>query len=342
MNLYKNLIFGFLKTYIKVTALNNLTTRTMAEESGLIKPRDINISKLKYGEPKTLKSGGRVIYAKYNSQRLTVQLPWMSLPYGVNDESAFAQKDAKAAGKSDTEATSSGKYALNISFRGSDTNPKIAEALEKFKALEKKIIDDAFDNRLTWLKDDYDGMKPLVAKLFSPIIKYDKDKDTGKVVGKYPPTMKLKLPYDSKTETFKFDAQNKTGDTIDFKEVMLILKGGRVLPIVELSGIWVVGGKYGCTWTLASGRFEPPNNRKLKYLPESDDEDVKDDSEDDDEDVVDVAEAVSKIDIKKNDTVASESEEEGDSEVDDAAEESEEEPPPPPPPPAKKTTKSKK
>ena len=45
---------------------------------------------------------------------------------------------------------------------------------DKMQEIERKIKDDAFNNRLTWLRDDFDGMKAFTDKMFSPFIKYDK------------------------------------------------------------------------------------------------------------------------------------------------------------------------
>lgn len=307
----------------------------------VIPPSKVVVSKLKYSEPKALGTkGARSVYVRYDNDKLTIQLPWLSIPYGINDGSKFANDDGgDSAGA---------KYALDVSFKGSDTNPKIAAALEKFKEIEKKIVDDAFDNRLTWLRDDYDGMKPLVAKLFSPVIKYDKDKDTGKIVGKYPPTMKLKLPFDVKTDSFTFNCEDKNGGELDFKSIMKNLKGGRVLPIIQLGGVWLAGGKYGCSWKLVGARFEAATMTKVQFLPDSDDEAV---ASEEDEDLAEDVEALKVSEPPKKPakpaatTVIAESEDEAqeedaeddkDSELEEAAEESEEEedvPPPPPPPP---------
>lgn len=319
----------------------------------VIPPTKVVVSKLKYSEPKALgSSGARSVYVRYEGDKLTMQLPWLSIPYGVNDGSMYAAKDAKTTGKPE-DASAGCKYDLNVSFKGSDSNPKIAAALEKLKDIEKKVVDDAFENRLTWLRDDYDGMKPLVAKLFSPIVKYDKDKETGKVVGKYPPTMKLKLPYDAKSDAFNFNCEDKNGEEVDFKSIMKNLKGGRVLPIIQLSGIWIAGGKYGCTFKLVGARFETPAMTKVQFLPDSDTED------NDDEDLDEEAEShapppVAKAAVPKTTTVIAESDSEAeeaeeaeeaaavdgddnDSEVEGEEEEEDDDtPPPPPPPPAKK------
>ena len=234
------------------------------------------------------------------------------------------------------------KYDLNFSFDGHDTNPKIKELLDKMLEIEKKIIDDAFENRLIWLEDDYDGIKSVVGKLFTPIVKYDKDKVTKKPTGKYPPTVKCKLPYDTGIDTFRFVSQDMNGDEIDFKTIMRSLKGAKARLIIQLSSIWIAGGRFGCIWKIVRGRFEVTKPSAVDFIEDSDVEDAGEDGEDADvsEKVAILTGAVSKVAV----TAIPDSEEEDTEEVAEAEEDEDsedDEPPPPPPPPAskKKTTK---
>ena len=316
------------------------------EETVFIK--NIDVTKIKYSEPKTLSNGGRTVYINYGGQRLVTQLPWLTLPYGVNDSSDLAAKLA-ALGKK-PEDNKPRTYDLNLSFRGSDSNPKIQQALDKLKEIEQTIINAAFENRESWLRDDYDGLKNVVAKLFTPIIKYDKDKNTGKVVGKYPPTMKIKVPYNEKNDKFTFDCEDKDGVEIeDFKSIMNELKGGKSLVVIQLSGLWFAAGKFGCTWKLMRGRFQSTIQGKVPILVDSDDDNDNAPSEkpSEEDDVAADAAAAAKA-AKINATVIGDSDEEDAKDPEDPEdpeeEDSDDEPPPPPPPPAatKKGSKAKK
>ena len=100
----------------------------------------------------------------------------------------------------------------------------------------------------TWFKDDFDDNKAFVKKLFSPIIKVDKDPNTGKELGKYPPTFKAKIPYDPKNDKILIDAYDMDSNEIDFVDIMNKLKGAKSQLIIQLTGIWFAGGKYGCSW----------------------------------------------------------------------------------------------
>lgn len=243
--------------------------------SSTLLPKNVNVSKLKYSDVKTLSNGSKTVYINYGSgtEKLTIQIPQMHIPYGIGDGSYTPKKDGKEKKPDDDNGEKKDqRYDITVSFRGMDENPKVKAFHDKMQEIERKIKDDAFANRLTWLRDDFDGMKAFTDKMFSPFIKYDKDKDTGKIIGKYPPTLKLKLPFDNKNDSFVFDAYDMDGNEIDFKRIMMKLKGAKTQLVIQLSGIWFAGGKYGCTWKVLMGKFQLPCKNKFTFLADSDDE----------------------------------------------------------------------
>lgn len=328
--------------------------------SNTILAKNIDVSKFKYSDVKTLSNGSKTIYINYGGDKLTIQTPFMSLPYGVGDwNNADAEKKKDDAGK---------KYDLHLSFRDFEDNPKLKVLLEKMKEIETKLKEDAFNNRLTWFNDDFDDSKSLVDRLFTPILKYDKDKKTGKIVGKYPPTLKVKLPYDNKVDDFAFECADMNGDDLDFKGIMTKLKGAKARLIIQLSGIWMAGGKYGVTWKVVKGTFDMPSKSKYDYIEDSDEEheskkrsDTVEEDEELEEEAMAMASAVSpppKVTTRVADSDGEEEdiapppapkkvvapppdEEDAEEEPVEAEEDSEvEDEPTPPPPPKKKTTKA--
>ena len=289
--------------------------------------KNIDVNKLRYSEMKTLTSGAKTVYVNYGSEKLTIQTPVLSLPYGLGEP--YEAKDAAKNGT--TISDKEKKYDLTASFRGIDENPKVKVFHDKLKEIENKIIDDAFSNRLAWFKDDFDSNKSFVSKLFSPIVRVDKDPTTGKLVGKYPPTFKAKLPYDNKSNTFAFDSYDMDNNELNFNEIMTKLKGAKAQLIVQLSGIWFAGGKYGCSWKIVSAKFQLHQNSKITFIVDSDTEDVV--NEDEDEDDVVNSETLSNL---NNTPIPIEEE---DDEEEEEEEEEEEAPTPEPSPPPKKPTK---
>jgi len=335
-------------------------------DSEVIYPKDIKVSKLRYSPVKKMGTNGpKMVYINYGDEKLTVQTPLMSLPYGVNDGSMMSKDAAGAGGRRGEDEDIGGnnkRYDMSLSFRGMDTNPKIKTFYDKMVEVEKKIMDDAFANREAWLGDDYEGMRTIVNKLMNPMLRFDRDKETGKVVGKYPPTMKVKLPYDRVIDNFVFDAVDMDGAEIDFKDIVGKLKGTKTIAIIQLTGLYFVGGKYGCMWKVKSGMFQKINAvRKMAFRPDSDVEDNggREAHTEDDDDLADEAAAVAATkkpaakaavptvisdsedeaaeDTPPAEAAAEESEEAEEEESEEIEESEEEEPtPPPPPPPAPK------
>ena len=286
--------------------------------SSPILPKSVEVSKFKYSEIKTLTSGSRSIYVNYGSQKLRVQTPVMFMPYGIGE--GYEDKTIK---NPEVKKNADKKYDVTISFKGVDENPKIQTFLDKMKEIEQEIIDKAFDNREAWFKDDYDGNKAFVARMFSPMIKIDKDKKTGKPVGKYPPTFKAKIPYDGENDKFTFDALDMENNDIDFKDFLPKLKGGKTQLIIEMTGIWIAGGKYGLTWKVVSGKFQPSMMNKMVFIEDSDTEKAVKEEEDDDleenEDDISPVATVSKLET----TIPNSDGEEETSEQDDKEKEEE-------------------
>jgi hypothetical protein len=247
-----------------------------------ILPKNVDVSKLRYSEVRTLSSGSKSIYVNYGSNKLRIQTPVMYMPYGIGE--GFEDKSIK---NPEVKKNTDKKYDITLSFKGSDENPKIQTFLEKMREIETEIIDKAFENREPWFKDDYDGNKAFVARMFSPMIKIDKDAKTGKVVGKYPPTLRVKIPYDGANDKFNFDALDMDNVDIDFAAIITKLKGGKTQLIIELTGIWMAGGKYGCTWKVVSGKFQLSQNNKIVFIDDSDTEKpAGDDNEEEDEEEI--------------------------------------------------------
>jgi hypothetical protein len=269
-----------------------------------ILPKSVDVSKLRYSEVRTLASGSKSIYINYGTQKLRIQTPVMHMPYGVGE--GYEDKNKAPELKKNSEK----KYDITLSFKGSEENPKIQTFLDKMREIEKEIIDKAFENREPWFKDDFEGNKTFVARLFSPMIKIDKDPKTGKVVGKYPPTLRVKLPYDGINDKFNFDSFDMDNNDINFTDIIAKLKGGKTQLIIELTSIWMAGGKYGCTWKVISGKFQLPQNNKMSFIQDSDTEKAgnDDEEEEEEEEDIDVAKDLSDVKIENSDDENNETE----------------------------------
>ena len=287
----------------------------------------------------------------HDGGKMMIQTPVLNLPYGVNDSATFNAKMKKDGKSKKEDVDEPKKYDITVSFKGMQENPKIKAFHDKLKEMEDKVIDDAFNNRQLWFKNNYNNNRDVVMAMFTPIVKMDKDKETGEVANKYPPTFKVKIPYDAKEDKFGFDAYDMDNNEIDFSSIINNLKGGKAQLIIQLTGIWISAGMFGCSWKVVSAKFQQSNISKVAFLQDSDNEKEDDEEEEDDDDISVDEEVLKKKPVKEEVPVEEEDEEEEEEEgeEEEQAEEEEEEeveeeekvptPPPSPPPAAKTVTK---
>ena len=250
-------------------------------------PKQFNVDKIKYSEMKVMKSGAKSVYLNYQGSKINIQTPVLSIPYGVNDNTQFIKDDPKRK----DEAR---KYDITASFKGKDENPKLQAFHDKLIELEQKICEDASKNSVAWFKKNFDGNKGAIENMFSPIVRRDKDKETGMFADKYPPNFKAKLPYDSVEDKFEFDAYDMDNNEIDFKDYVANLKGGKAQFIIQLNGLWFSAGMFGCSWKIISAKFQKINTSKITFVKDSDEENAEDDDEDDEDIDIDT-EVISKV-----------------------------------------------
>jgi Family of unknown function (DUF5871) len=237
----------------------------------IILPSNFDVSSVSYSAPRTLDNGGRAIYMSLNRSPIVLQTPEMIAPYGVSNWN----DDGKGPDK----------YSLDLSFKGKEGRPNLNTFFEKMAALDKKLVQDGVDNSMTWLKKKYNSVD-VVEALYTPMVKYAKDKTTGEITDKYPPTFKLKIPFVN--SAFQCEVYDNKRKTVDLKQLIDTgaFKGAKVTAIIQCLGIWVAGGKYGCSWKVLQMRVSPPQTIKGYAFKELEDDKVDDSDIEDDDDSV--------------------------------------------------------
>lgn len=229
-----------------------------------IKGKNIDVSKLSFSQPRVLDNGAKLVYMNYDGGRLSIQSPWMSLPWkmGVYTEGEYP------------------KYSIDLSFKGMDTDNDLKEFHDKLQAVEEKIIDAGFENSVAWFKKKKSS-REVVEAIFNPILKVSKDKETGEPDGKWPPTMKLKVSRkngvwesnrdkplvvkDKSGKSYKINSEDSLED--------VFLKNTRLRVKMTCVGLWVASGNYMCQWQLTSAEVEVPEDADGDdFLPDTDDE----------------------------------------------------------------------
>lgn len=193
--------------------------------SNILRVSDVEIDSLSLGTPKSLDNGGKMISLFHKSKAFIIQIPSLESPYGL---SRFV-----------SDRGGDDKISLDLSFKN------VPELQNMFEKLDAKLIDEAFKNGMPWFKKKFQS-REVVEALYTPLVRHSKDKDTGEITDKYPPTLKLTVPYrDGKYQCEVYD--NKR-EKIDLEG--LELRGANVTAIIQCNGVWVAGGKFGCKFRI--------------------------------------------------------------------------------------------
>lgn len=201
-------------------------------------PASVNFSAIS----KTSK-GGKIVYLNVpNAQRIILQTPVMSSPFGVS-----TYDDASDGKRS---------YSLDASFKGFDTSAKLNGFLTKCRAFDEMLIDVATENSKAWFGKDMS--RDMVSVLFRKSIREPADP-------KYAPTLRLKI-----TPSTEYYDEQQNRVTMDY-----IVKGTSFRAIVELSSVFFVNKQFGVTWRIAQLAVTSRPDRLTGFAFQGDDDDAE-------------------------------------------------------------------
>lgn len=198
-------------------------------------------SDVTYSSVKTNTSGGKSISIlnKKTMKTTYISTPLM-LTWGVN---VYTDEKSKA-----------NTYDLALQFPKDEyANENTTQFLKNMQIFENKIKADAIVNCKEWFNKPKMSAD-VVDALWTPILKYPKDRETGEHDYSRSPTLKVKLPYWE--GVFKnVEIYNETSDLVypndnDIKISDLITKGSNIATIIQCGGIWCANGKFGVTFKL--------------------------------------------------------------------------------------------
>jgi hypothetical protein len=212
-------------------------------------------------------------------------------------------------GASDFEGNQ--RFEMSLQFPKGEYATEDTDAfLRNMVEFEAKIKADALVNSKDWFGKVHSSPEVIDA-LYTPMLKYSKDKLTGNPDMSKSPTMRVKLPlWEGVWKCLICDEDgNKlypgepTKTPLDF-----IKKGTNLAVIMQCGGLWFANGKFGVTWKLAQAvvqrpkgsltdecliKLKPSDKARLKAAPAPDAEDddepvsstvVADSDEEDDDD----------------------------------------------------------
>ncbi|MGI9554448.1 MAG: hypothetical protein ACR2M6_00635 [Vampirovibrionia bacterium] len=219
----------------------------------------------KYAAPKANKSGGKSvgIQSTKDNKSLHISTPLM-MTWGCSGY------ESPQTGRIES-------YDLSLQFpreQDGNFNEDTQAFLQAMKDYEERIKNDAVTNSKDWFGKSKMS-KEVVNALFTPMLKYPKDKDTGDFDYTRTPTLRVKVPFYDNTfraEIYNLDQEMifPNPDQPNLTPVELIQKTQNVALVMQSGGVWFANGKFGTTWRLVQAVVQPKasilGNRKCHVL----------------------------------------------------------------------------
>lgn len=224
--------------------------------SSVVSPASFKVSNVTFSPVKTLESGGKQAYLNYNGQALVMQVGPLETPFGM---SVFDKNGPP-------------KYSVDLKLRGYDdavNHPKTATIYNAFHALDEYMLDQGVKNSASWFKGA--KSREVLSELYTPVVRFSVDAEGNRKP--YPPTLKVKLnKRDGKFETEIYDDKKRSLSDIPLEDVLV--KGAVLTSLIQCTGVWFAGGKYGLSWKAIQIRADkiPHSLRGFAFLEEGESE----------------------------------------------------------------------
>jgi hypothetical protein len=212
----------------------------------IIDGTQFNSNNIKYSAPKVNASGGKSvnILNKATNTGLRISTPLM-LTWGASDFEG------------------NGKFEMALQFPSDEYKNADTEAfLKSMSDFENKIKSDALTYSKEWFGKLHKSSE-VVDALWTPMLKYSKDKNSGEYNMSKPPTLRIKIPvwegvwraeiYDEDGNKLFPNPENPCVTPLDFLQ-----KGTNLAVLIHCGGLWFANGKFGMTWKLIQAVVQKP------------------------------------------------------------------------------------
>ena len=213
-------------------------------------PAVVNVSKIsasdiQFSEPRPNKQGGKSISFKYLSQNVQFRFPQLGFPGGC-----LVKENENKDGSTTTS------YTMSASLQGCDSYGRepatgtddVSKAYNFLREFQEAVIQAAVANSAAWFgkKRGEESIRDSFNKFLS--VSVDKTNDGWVPNGKYPPSLRFKLPvYDGKVSMDVIDSEDNT-IALAPTELQGALPKGSQAKIIAQGSIYIIGQGFGLTW----------------------------------------------------------------------------------------------
>ena len=207
-------------------------------------PSDVTVSKIEFSPVKIMDNGGKSVNLRYEGRNLMLETPSLRVPYGVNvfDKTPGAPP----------------KFSVDLSLGGAEDNEQVRALQEFMEAFDERMIDAGVENAGKWFKMTNPN-REVIKAFYTPLVKVSRDAAGNPKP--YPPTVKVALRKKKDGATFETDFYDgSTKPLAAFpKETpveQILVKRAQATCIIQCTGVWFAGGKFGTTWKAVQIRVD--------------------------------------------------------------------------------------
>lgn len=223
-----------------MAAFNNIPVTTFAADTDI-----------KYQKIKTNSKGGKNVRCN-----LHTQTPRMPLAFDLSVNQNDDGRD---------------KYEISLNFKNQDEVEKVAKFRDMLKQIDEFNITWAAKNSVELFGEDLTTKRDIVEDRYNALLKMPRKVE-------YAPTVRVRLQtkIDSNAPEYQlYDKEKKEMTFYDEEtnalDLSFMTRGTEVVLLIEYTGIWVVGKKFGAGWKLVQGKVYS-TTRDMGYALEDDPE----------------------------------------------------------------------
>jgi len=210
----------------------NTTNSTMSDSIlsiGANGEYDFDAKLVAFREPKVMTSGAKLVTINYNGNQFLLETPTLPAPFGKQEY------DNPGA------AT---KHSVMLALNDIESRPDVRQFQRLIAAIDETVRTTGFEKSMSWFKKTYKTAE-TVNDMYTPLERKSKNKDTGEEDGRWPPSVKLTLPYGPDGKP-KFTTYNEQQQEIDIST--LDMRHASVTAIVCLQNVWMAGNMFGVSF----------------------------------------------------------------------------------------------
>ena len=197
-------------------------------DADFVTPKSFDASKITLGAVRVNPSTkSKTVNISYGDKPFVIKVPKMYIPV-VWD-------------KDETNT----KFTIEMSFKGEESNEHLSAFRAMLTSIDEEVLGKAQERSMEWFKKTM--TRETCEFMYSTVVKQPNDPA-------YAPTFKVTLY--KRNDKFDFNAFDENKEKTEINDPHK-LKGCHAMALIQCTGVWMAGAKFGTTWKLKQIRIFP-------------------------------------------------------------------------------------